>query len=1360
MRFLATLLVLLWVPMAGFAQDGDDDPGYLAGLLQDSLSGAGRDVRIRGFAGALSSEATVELIAISDDQGEWFRAENVVLDWNRAALFRGVVDVTAFTAERVVVARAPDAGPDVPSAEAEPFSIPELPVSIRIEQIAVDAVELGAPLLGEAATFRITGSAALEGGGADVDFALERTDGKQAQIALAASYEPSSRQLAVDLNAEEAAGGLAATLLGIPGAPSVALTVQGESPVDDFTAEIALATDGAPRITGTVEIAAPAETGAFDVRVDITGDPTPLLTEETRAFFGDDIGLQAQVLRDASGRIELPQFTLRADALSLRGSAVVSESGWLEALDAEGRIANTDGGPVALPFGGGDTRVASVTFDAALDGDLTFDARLEGFETPEATLDVLTLTGRGQIDQESFAQQDGRFAMDLTWAAERLGFTDPALAEAVGTDLSGAARVDYQSGQPIRVTGLEANGADYGLSGDATWTVEDAMPLALDLRVVAEDIARFSAMAGRALDGRVEVAVDGTVAPVSGMIDLVVDGTTVDLAVGQDIADRLLTGVGSARVDVRRDETGTTIRSARVVTPAASIEATGKITSGDTAVQFDGVLSNLDRVYPGEAEGAAVLDGSVRLTGTTLRNLELTADLSNDAQPVRLPFGGGMRLETGTVDVTATGGPDGTWEAEVALRDMVSPQISASTLALTGNGTIAQTETGGLVSAGGELRAAASALRLSDARLAQAIGTAPTVTTRFDWQQEGERLTVQSLALNTGSIDVTGSAMVSRTLSAPDAQFALSLLAESLAPLSGLAGQPLRGRADIDVTGTYQDGGDFDVSVTGQGAGLGINNATVDRLLSGVTRFELGATGQGGTLGRLSANVQNPEITARVDGPLSNLQIDARLANVGLIAPDFQGALVVDGTVGQQSDGYAVDVDLDGPGGTTLAVDGRVANGGTANLSVNGSAPLGLANVFIAPRRLNGRATLNLRVAGPLGLSSVSGTITPEGAEFSAPTLGIILSPITGQIQLSNGAAQIGLDARGNHGGSVNVAGRLGLTTLDAAITATLDRFGIRDPDLYDTSVSGAVSLSGPIGRNLLVSGDLRLNETEIQVPSTGVSALGDIPPIDHLGATRPVMRTLDRAGISRTAESTVQESRGPSSTRLDIVLRAPGQVFVRGRGLDAELAGELRLTGPTSDIIPQGGFELVRGRLDILNQRFTLDEGRIQLSGSFNPVLRFVAETDANGITVRVILDGPASSPDISFSSSPELPEDEVLAQLLFGRNLSNLSALQALELANAVATLAGRGGVGLLSRLRDSFGLDDLDVSQTEEGGTAVRAGKYISDNIYSDVVVESGGRAEINLNLDVTSDITARGSVDNTGNSSLGIFFERDY
>src|SRR6056297_1065704 len=131
MRFILTLLMVLYWPLSAAAQDSEEDPGYLAGLLQDALSGAGRDVRIRGFEGALSSEASIALLSISDTEGEWFRAENVVLEWTRSALLRGAVDVDSFTAERIVVSRAPISEDDLPSAEAAPFEIPDLPVSIQ-----------------------------------------------------------------------------------------------------------------------------------------------------------------------------------------------------------------------------------------------------------------------------------------------------------------------------------------------------------------------------------------------------------------------------------------------------------------------------------------------------------------------------------------------------------------------------------------------------------------------------------------------------------------------------------------------------------------------------------------------------------------------------------------------------------------------------------------------------------------------------------------------------------------------------------------------------------------------------------------------------------------------------------------------------------------------------------------------------------------------------------------------------------------------------------------------------------------------------------------------------------------------------
>jgi translocation and assembly module TamB len=257
------------------------------------------------------------------------------------------------------------------------------------------------------------------------------------------------------------------------------------------------------------------------------------------------------------------------------------------------------------------------------------------------------------------------------------------------------------------------------------------------------------------------------------------------------------------------------------------------------------------------------------------------------------------------------------------------------------------------------------------------------------------------------------------------------------------------------------------------------------------------------------------------------------------------------------------------------------------------------------------------------------------------------------------------------------------------------------------------------------------------------------------------VRRTLDRAGVGPDPDAAGD---GAVSTRpypLDLTINAPSRIFVRGRGLDAELGGSLRLSGTTGDVIPIGRFDLLRGRLDVLGQRFALTEGYAQLQGDFTPYLRLVARTEArSGTDVSIIVEGPADDPQVSFESSPELPQDEVLAQLLFGRDLSSISPLQAVQLASAVATLSGRGGGGALEGFREGLDLDDFDVTTDEDGNAAVRAGKYISENIYTDITIGSDGTSEINLNLDVTDDVTARGSFGSEGESSLGIFYERDY
>ncbi len=229
---------------------------------------------------------------------------------------------------------------------------------------------------------------------------------------------------------------------------------------------------------------------------------------------------------------------------------------------------------------------------------------------------------------------------------------------------------------------------------------------------------------------------------------------------------------------------------------------------------------------------------------------------------------------------------------------------------------------------------------------------------------------------------------------------------------------------------------------------------------------------------------------------------------------------------------------------------------------------------------------------------------------------------------------------------------------------------------------------------------------------------------------------------------------------RLDLTINAPNQVFVRGRGVDAELGGQIRLTGTARNMVPIGQLELIRGRVDLLGRRFTLTEGLIELQGSMVPVLRLVAETTRDAITTRIIIDGDLRDPEIRFESVPGMPEEEVLSQLLFGRGLDSISALQAAQLANAVAVLAGRGGEGLVGNLRNAAGLDDLDLTTDEEGQISVRAGRYLSRNLYTDVEVDAEGKSRINLNLDVNDAVTARGSVSSEGESTIGIFYERDY
>ncbi|MBJ3778602.1 translocation/assembly module TamB domain-containing protein [Acuticoccus mangrovi] len=447
--------------------------------------------------------------------------------------------------------------------------------------------------------------------------------------------------------------------------------------------------------------------------------------------------------------------------------------------------------------------------------------------------------------------------------------------------------------------------------------------------------------------------------------------------------------------------------------------------------------------------------------------------------------------------------------------------------------------------------------------------------------------------------------------------------------------------------------------------------------------------------------------------------------------------------------------------GLDVAASGVVPlSGGGINVTARARAPLSLADHFLRERggRVTGDVVVNARVTGSLANPLVNGEVQADGVGFRDPGSNLTLSNGTVRISLDGDHVNIRTLSATLGEGTVSITGGVGLSNgfpADLAVRIRNARYA--DGELFAVTLSGDLTVSGPLLAGPLVRGTVDVDRAEINVPTrlSGSAALIDV---HYVNPSPKVLETLWRAkaGPYRDRDS---NDASFSGLTLDVKISAPRRVFVRGRGIDAELGGEMTLTGPISDISPVGRFDLVRGRLLILGQRVTFTEGSATLLGDLNPTIHLVAETTANSVTVRVIVDGSANNPDITFESDPVLPQDEVLAQLLFGRSIEDLSVFQVAQLAAAVAELAGSGsGPSIMEQVRVFSGLDNLEIITGEDGSTSVAAGRYIADNVY--LGVQAGAESSgVTLNIDIARGLKFRGAA-LTNETTVGLYYEREY
>jgi translocation and assembly module TamB len=417
----------------------------------------------------------------------------------------------------------------------------------------------------------------------------------------------------------------------------------------------------------------------------------------------------------------------------------------------------------------------------------------------------------------------------------------------------------------------------------------------------------------------------------------------------------------------------------------------------------------------------------------------------------------------------------------------------------------------------------------------------------------------------------------------------------------------------------------------------------------------------------------------------------------------------------------------------------------------------------LVEHRLGGAATVDLRVSGSIDEPAVEGGLTLAKGRYENLVTGTVLRDLSvdlaGQpghrvslaVKATDGAAgRVSLDGVATLADLNRPEGTLTLSIADA----TLIR---RDDALASLSADLAVALAGD---HASLGGTVTTKTVDIRLAGGMGPSVADLEVIEVGGPGQPA--SVEEALLER--EERLSKAAPPLPIALDLRVVMPNRVTVAGAGVDSEWKGALTVTGSANQPKVVGSVEAIRGTASFLGRDFSLREGVARFDGGqrIDPILSVTAENDTGDVTALVTVSGPASDPDIAFSSEPALPEDEIISRILFGKTSGELSAFEAVQLAQVAGQLAGfGGGRGITDALRDFTGLDVLRLGESGGGNTVVEAGTYVRENVY--VGVEQGLGLEdsaVEVQVELTDQVTVETKAGANGTGEAGVFWKMDY
>jgi translocation and assembly module TamB len=1319
---------------------------------------------IEGLSGDIWRDVAVRKLTIRDEGGVWLEADNLHMTWRYEELLRRRFHADTIDIQTLKVLRRPtltEKGKDT-----------GLPLSFHIDR-AHTRLEL-------------LPAFSIERGFYDVDLNLdlERSGDQRGKIRAASALRAGdhlnldydigkTRPLMVLLDGAEARGGALAGAFGLPSNQAIDLkaAASGKFSEGRFTAVVssgaaeplkaqgAWAKDGGDA-RGVISLTASSLTARYAARL---GPRASFVIAGRRA---------GPELFALDARLASENLSVRARGLGDLGARKIGPQG-LELAAETSALSRITGGPQMGParLAG---RVTQANAGWRFAGTAAISrANFGSYSLGEASGPVEVVLAAGQWDIKTRIAGGG---------GRGTGYVAAALGAAPKASFDGARLADGRLlMRDLQVTGaglkLDATGGR-SLLGGLTFKGKAALSNLAAARIGAAGAAEASWSAGQSKAGQ----------PWTFSLDARGD----KFATGAAEIDRLLGAKPQLKAQASLAGRRLAVTSASL-TGAAIKANTAGVLAADGGLGFKLDWSADGPFHAGPVEVAGRAKGSGAITGTLgAPRADLLADLAEIDIP-RLP------LKDAHVTLSFLRKPDGSsGMAALTATSAFGPARARSDFRFPEGGIDL---TGLSVDAGGVKASGSLSLR---SRSPSAANLEVAVT-------RGALLDAGRVAGTVRIAEAPGGARASLNLTGENVRFGEGGVTIRTAKVT--ADGPLAQLPYVAQASGVSDGGAW---------GLNGRGVFADAKPGYAATFD----GQGKLGGRELRTVETaqvrfggPERSARlklatsdggrvdVDGRLSDAGADVRAQitalTLGLIDEDLAGRADatltlqgrggrLDGTMeakltGSRGRGTPANSGIDGVvhgrlTSSALALDMTAANaqGLTANGSVvlpaeASAAPFRIAVVRTRPmsgkfaaqgeirplwdllvggeRSLAGKVMAQGTLGGTLANPNAEGQVAVEGGRFDDGATGLSLRNVALKADFARDAVNITQASGGDgHGGTVNGTGRISLAR-EGASSFRLDLKGFRliDNDQATASATGRATIDRAADGKGRLSGALTIDRADVaaRLPTpSGVVAM------DVVEKNRPadLPASLPPARMSGDGWA------------LDVTLKASRGIYLKGHGLDTELSLDARVGGTTAHPNLSGTARIVRGDYDFAGKRFEFDPTSVvYLSTRADQVrLDLTATRDDPSLTADVRIRGTAARPEISLTSTPSLPNDEVLSQVLFGQTASQLSPLEAAQLASALSALAGGGGFDVVGNLRTFAGLDRLALGggDAASGGVSISGGKYLTENVYLELTGggRDGGAAQVEWRVRRALSIVSR--LGGQGSGRLAIRWRRDY